>query len=403
MHTTQHNFPFVNWRQAGREQLAVGLQSLRLRTLALFDVYAASDSLLVPYQEEFNPPLWELGHIGWTQEYWIARNVQRHLGLGSGLGLDSAQAALPSVLPDGDSWYNSTTVAHAARWALPLLGVAACKDYLASTLAQTLQCLQLADETDDGLYFYRLVLLHEAMHVEANMYMAQALGLDVPSHFLNPLAMANEAHGSINSIAAGQLRFEKQTFTMGYHHAGFAFDNELLAHTAEVEAFEIDSRCVNWEAYLRFVQATQRSLPRYVRPSVDASAGGFERQLFGRWQALDLQAAAVHLTLQDAQAYCAWAGRRLPTEAQWELAASMALAGQFDWGQVWEWTASAFAPYDGFVAHPYQEYSAPWFGTRQVLRGASVATLDMVRHVKYRNYFTPERADIFAGFRTCKL
>ena len=120
----------------------------------------------------------------------------------------------------------------------------------------------------------------------------------------------------------------------------------------------------------------------------------------GRWQTLDLDEPACHLTLYEAQAWCAWAGRRLPSEAEWQCAAQ-AHPGRFKWGAVWEWTASAFQPYPGFVADPYRDYSAPWFGSRQVLRGASLATQPRLRHLRYRNFFRPERNDIFAGFRSC--
>jgi gamma-glutamyl hercynylcysteine S-oxide synthase len=166
-----------------------------------------------------------------------------------------------------------------------------------------------------------------------------------------------------------------------------------------VAAFEIDSRCVNWGEYLSFVETTVRSLPRYVRHG-DL---GFEAQQFGIWKPLNRHDVAVHLNLTDAQDYCAWAGRRLPTEAEWELAASSSPAKDFEWGHVWEWTSSTFAPYPGFAAHPYLDYSEPWFGTRQVLRGACLATQPMMKNIKYRNYFTPDRTDIYAGFRTCRL
>jgi ergothioneine biosynthesis protein EgtB len=382
----------MNWRCANAAQIAVGLKGLRAKTLAMFDAYADADRLTLPFADELNPPLWELGHLAWFQEYWIGRNQQREVGI----HFDASLARLPSKLTVADSLYDSGTVSHASRWHLPLLEPEACKAYLAEVLEQTLRLLAQAGDSDDALYFYRLVLFHEAMHLEATIYMAQALELK-----FTPNLIATEP---INTTTAVQYYYKKQEILLGYHDAGFAFDNELGTHPIEVEAFEIDSRCVNWSEYLEFVEASAHRLPRYVR----RTASEYEKQEFGVWKPLDLDASAVHLSLNDAQDYCAWAGRRLPTEAEWELAAtaktsanSSASSDSFQWGEVWEWTSSTFAPFPGFVAHPYQDYSEPWFGTRQVLRGACWATQPMMRNAKYRNYFTPDRTDIYAGFRTC--
>jgi EgtB-related family protein len=110
--------------------------------------------------------------------------------------------------------------------------------------------------------------------------------------------------------------------------------------------------------------------------------------------------AACHLTLHEAEAWCRWAGRRLPTEAEWECAAVSA-PDTFRWGDAWEWTASAFAPFPGFRPHPYRDYSAPWFDGRPVLRGASPFTQPRLRHPRYRNFFPATRSDVPAGFRSC--
>lgn len=398
---TQLESAVTDWRNATAVQIAQALRDLRARTLLVFDAYAATGKLVVPLHDEYNPPLWELGHVGWFQEYWISRNLQR----AAGIRCEPDHARAPSLLPQADSWYNSSTVPHAVRWSLPLLQPQACKDYLAATLEHTLALLATADASDDALYFYRLVMFHEAMHLEAALYMAQALGVPV-----NCLPDATHLIAACARIhwASGTISLQKTTWTLGSDCAGFAFDNELGAHQVEMDAFDIDSHCVRWQQYLHFVQATGRALPRYVRRNTGATE--YEQQIFGVWQPLDTQAAAVHLNHHDVLAYCTWAGRRLPTEAEWEFAATRhgnAPVGTehaaFVWGEVWEWTSSTFKAYPGFTAHPYRDYSQPWFDSRPVLRGACAATQPMMRSAKYRNYFMAQRSDIYAGFRTCEL
>ncbi len=405
------------WRTANAVHIAAALRGLRSRTLQVFDAYAAAGALHVPYSDALNPPLWELGHVGWYQEAWIARNPQRD----AGVRYDHAVPLLPSILEQGDQWYDSGTVPHNVRWSLPLLDSQACKAYLAATLAQTLALLTKAGSGDNALYFYRLVMFHEAMHLEAAVYMAQALGVPLPvaayatPSNIEPTTDSIAAHAIIQRTPA-QLRIKKQAWALGYKGTGFAFDNELGAHSVRLSSFEIDATPVSFGQYLAYVEATGSALPRYVQ----RSANGYEHQVFGHWQPLQMGSPAVHLSYPEVQAYCAWAGRRLPTEAEWECAAitqgavdsggSVAHGNTlsapqttFQWGQVWEWTASTFNPYPGFVAHPYRDYSEPWFNTRPVLRGACLATQPLLRHPKYRNYFMPQRTDIYSGFRTCAL
>ena len=415
--TAAHKLGGPGWRTATAVQIAAALRGLRHRTLLVFDAYAAAGALHVPYSDALNPPLWELGHLGWYQESWIARNPQRDVGV----RYKHALPLLPSILEQGDQWYDSSTVAHDLRWSLPLLDSQACKAYLAATLAQTLALLAKAGSSDDALYFYRLVMFHEAMHLEAAVYMAQALGVPLPAAaHARPLG-AEKATDSIAPYisiqsSTAQLSIEKQDWTLGHSGAGFAFDNELGAQSVRLEGFEIDASPVNFAQYLAYVETTGCALPRYVQ----RSAKGYEHQVFGHWLPLQLTSPAVHLSCTEALAYCAWAGRRLPTEAEWECAAmtqgeqnngddaepgnaTSAQQAAFRWGQVWEWTSSTFNPYPGFIVHPYRDYSEPWFNTRPVLRGACVATQPLMRHPKYRNYFMPQRTDIYAGFRTCAL
>lgn len=401
-------------RTADAPALAQHLRASRAHTLALLDAYEAAlgPLLTVPCTPQLNPPLWEVGHIAWFQEFWLARNPQRRLGAQA----DPQATRSASELPQADALYNSSGVAHNSRWHLPLPDLQVTRTYLQTTLDQTLALLAGEATDDAALYFYRLALFHEDMHGEAAVYMAQALGMALPPALWRD--GATRASGSTQSLnlAAGD-------WTLGYTGKGFAFDNELGPHCVHLDAHAIDDRPVSWRRYLPFVgeggyldaqwwsEAGWRWLqagqgagnlagPRYLRQvSQGQDATLWEQCRFGQWQALDLDATACHLSYFEAEAWCRWAGRQLPTEAQWEQAALT--CADFDWGEVWEWTASTFNPYPGFVAHPYRDYSAPWFGDRPVLRGASRATSERMAHPRYRNYFTPERNDLHAGFRSC--
>ncbi|CAN5137182.1 ergothioneine biosynthesis protein EgtB [soil metagenome] len=374
----------MNIRHADAAALAAALQASRRDTLATFAACAsalARNSAAVPQREGLNPPLWELGHIGWFQEFWLVRNPQRALGPAA----DPEAPRGPGVRSNADALYDSSRVAHATRWALPLPDVAATQDDLARQLDASLGLL----EGGELPYFFRLALLHEDMHHEAALYMAQALGLAIDE---DPRWQAVPLRGSRRS-----LRFEAGRWTLGSAaDEGFAFDNELTAHAVDLPAFEIDSQVVRWADYLPFVEATRLAPPRYLR----RAGAGWQRQCLGRWIALDQDLPACHLSAAEAEAWCRWAGRRLPTEAEWERAAVLQ-PDSFEWGAVWEWTASAFLPFPGFIAHPYRDYSAPWFNSRRVLRGASFMTQPRIRDPRYRNFFLPDRSDVPAGFRSC--
>lgn len=391
-------------RRADARTLAALLRTVRAQTLAIFADYArAIPTLTVPLEPELNPPLWELGHVGWFPEFWTVRNsAWRH-----GAAADPAAPRSPPRLPGADALYNSSTVPHAQRWSLTLPSADDTHALLARQLDDTLRLLTQAGPDDDSLYFFRLALLHEAMHVEAAIYMAQALGvaLRIAGRQPNPLP------------APKVLTLGAQSVVLGSAATGFAFDNEVPARSVALDAFRIDAQPLRWREYLPFVEAGcyahaqlwtpagQRWLrqhapqaPRFLR----RAGSGWQQQRLGQWEPLDLDDAASHLTCHEAEAWCAWAGRRLPSEAEWECAARTA-GPAFHWGEVWEWTSSTFAPYPGFVAHPYRDYSKPWFGTRRTLRGASSMTSAVMRSPSYRNFFPPERNDIEAGFRTCAL
>ncbi|HSV46202.1 MAG TPA: selenoneine synthase SenA [Ramlibacter sp.] len=378
-------------RSAGREPLRQALLAARERTLAWAQACEdalGSQAMRVPYRGTLNPPLWELGHIAWFQEYWIARNRQR----ARGVACEPGHARRPSLLAQADAWFDSGRVVHASRWELPLPGPQAIRGYLQQTLSHTLELLDAlpADAGDDHFYFFRLTALHEEMHAEAGLYMARDLGIAVPGPACRD--------GGSPATAGPTIDVPAQRFLLGYAGPGFAFDNELSAHEVELDRFEIDAAPVSWSRFLAFLQEGGYSQRQWWSDEGWAWVAQAQPAM-PAVPARDLAGAVVHVNAWEAQAWCRWAGRRLPTEAEWECAALQAPG--FEWGQVWEWTASAFLPYPGFVAHPYLDYSQPWFGSRRVLRGASVATADTLAHPRYRNFFEPQRRDIFAGFRSC--
>lgn len=408
-----HAIDSITMRQAGRELLSLALMDARNHTLHLFGQYEkalAVSNFSVPCRPELNPPLWELGHVGWFQERWLGRNLQRHLGA----ACDPAAAQLASIEPQADCWWDSGQVAHDSRWQLDLPDLAGIKTYLLNTLETTLELLEKAPDEDDALYLYRLALFHEDMHGEALIYMAQTLGLPldmrVPGSLpQRPPLLIPATRWQLGSVAGG----------------GFVFDNERAAHEVSVPEFEIDAQVVSWAQFVEFVDdggydrrelwqapgwqwlqqqaaAQGRRGPRYVE-QIGVASGAVMQTHFGTARRMAGGQPAMHVSWWEADAWCRWAGRRLPAEVEWELAAHTAARRGFHWGEVWEWTGTTFGPYPGFEADPYRDYSAPWFGTHKVLRGASFATRARMKHPKYRNYFLPHRDDIYAGFRSCAL
>lgn len=385
-------------RQAEVNILAQGLKSLRTQTLGAFAHYQRAEALTVPLKDEFNPPLWELGHLAWFQEYWVRRNQQRDLGVWQ----DLSHPRLTSMVASADSWYDSARVTHAHRWSLPLLSTTDCLAYLQNTHADTLEHLEHEVDGSPALYFYWLVLQHEAMHLEASTYMAQSLGIPFEVSWTPSL----NGTQSTNPDALPTFRsLPSSTWALGtqwqeLENKSFCFDNEVGQRLASIDAFSIALHPVTWAQYLAFIVATGHRLPLYVRPALSPhSPYPFEIRVFDAWQPIHPEACATHISWDDAQAYCHWAQCRLPTEAEWDYAART--QQDFIWGEVWEWTADTFEPFEGFRPHPYVEYSAPWFGSRKVLRGAASATHPYLRHVNYRNFFTPDRRDIYSGFRVC--
>lgn len=396
----------LTMRRADAALLAAALDAGRSRTLALFEgLRRALPSLALPLDARVNPPLWELGHLGWFEERWIARNPERARGAAG----DPDAPLAPSLLAGADSLYDSSRVPHDSRWSLPLPDAVATLAYLHAVRERTRALLRTAGAGDAALYCFRLALFHEDMHREAWHMTARHLGLPLGAA---PAPSAASVQGEWQ-VPGGVCRIGVE------QDAGFAFDNELGAHAVELAPFAIDRAALPWRRYLAFVEAGGYAERRHWsdagwawRSGLDLDApahlarspdGGWQERRGDGWRPLALDRPALHLSAHEAEAWCRWAGRRLPTEAEWEHAAVLAAAcGEpYHHGEVWEWTASDFAPYPGFAPHPYRDYSQPWFGaSHRVLRGGSCAAEPRMKHPRYRNFFAPERNDAYAGLRS---
>lgn len=413
------------------DPLARDLLDARARTLQL--VGDLDDAQwLGPRLAIVNPFLWEVGHLGWFQEYWVLRHARGRAPL----------------IANGDALYDSARVAHDTRWDLPLLGRAEVLRYLEEVLRQSIEALRTAP--DQRAYFHRLALFHEDMHGEAFTYTRQTLGHPAP-----------EPGGADASFGAGALPGDVDVpgavFQLGATgDEEFVFDNEKWAHPVEVAPFRIARAAVTNAEFAEFVEADGyrderfwsaegwrwRSEAAAEQPVYweRAAGGGFRERRWDRLRPLAPHHPVIHVCWFEADAYCRWAGRRLPTEAEWELAAATPSKRPFPWGvappdaakanldgraggpvdvgahphgdsvygcrqmlgNVWEWTASGFAPYPGFVRDPYKEYSEPWFSSpHKVLRGGCWATRARLLRNTWRNFYPPDRRDVLAGFRTC--
>ena len=417
--------------------LAAWVQDARRRTLELIaDLDDAQ--LLGPFLPIVNPPLWEVGHLAWFQEKWLLRHAGGRLPL----------------RPDADALYDSAAVAHDTRWHLALPSRHETLRYMAEVEQQVLD--RLAHRLNpEEVYFTLLTVFHEDMHTEAFTYTRQTLGYAAPQ--LSGATAAGQAGDE--APWPGDVPVAGGVFLLGASpDEPFVFDNEKWAHPVVLQPFRIARAPVTQAEFVAFVEDGgygRRELwdaagwewrerqaaehPVYWRRDRD----GWHRRHFDRWLALEPHLPVIHVNWYEADAYCRWAGRRLPTEAEWEAAASSPAAGgrkrHFPWGEdaptpdcanldgsalgcrpvaahgagdsaggcrqlignVWEWTADDFLPYPGFVPDPYREYSMPWFGDYKVLRGGCWATRGRLLRNTWRNFYRPDRRDVLAGFRTC--
>ncbi len=391
------------------------IKDARERTLRLA-AGLSDEQLLGPRLAIVNPLRWELGHVAWFQELWALRTAHGE----------------PPIRSDGDALYDSSAIPHDVRWDLPLPSRAETIRYLELVRDRVLEKLAAREASTEERYYLWLALFHEDMHDEAFSYSRQTLQYPPPPTY----GATPQTAGAL----AGDVELPGGIFKLGPAHEEFIFDNEKYAHEVEVRPFAIARAPVTQAEYLAFIEESGHSAPIYWRKD----SKGWQRREFDRWVPLEPHRPVLHVSWHEAQAYCRWAKRRLPAEAEWELAATMQRDGtkaRFPWGNdpptphhahldtrslgcadvaafplgesaygvrqlignVWEWTADDFQPYPGFSPDPYRDYSQPWFGDHKVLRGGCFVTRSRMIRSAYRNFYKPDRNDVWAGFRTCAL
>lgn len=429
-------------------QLAEWVYDARERT---FDLVADlnDEQLIGPYLPIVNPLLWEIGHVAWFQEKWVLRHACKRKPIRNG----------------ADTVWDSMAIAHDTRWALSIPSREETFAYMREVRDAVIETLEKGRLSPELIYLVRYAVFHEDMHTEAFTYTRQTLGYPPPqfSNSVNPLpedCMDGAAHGDVE-IPGG-------TFLLGAApDEVFVFDNEKWAHPVHVKPFSIARAAVTQSEYAAFVDDDGYRRGDFWSPegwdwrkSVDAehpiywqrdTDGEWLRRHFDEWVPIEPYLPVIHVNWHEAEAYCRWAGRRLPTEAEWEMAAAaephtegrglLTAKRHFPWGDepptperanldwnqlgcvnvnavpesdsafgcrqmignVWEWTSSSFHPYPGFEVDLYKEYSEPWFGSRKVLRGGCWTTRSRMLRNTWRNFYTPDRRDVLAGFRTCAL
>ncbi|PRY02215.1 ergothioneine biosynthesis protein EgtB [Allonocardiopsis opalescens] len=429
-----------------KARIAAELTGGRDRTLGLTLAALDDDELLAQHSPLMSPLVWDLAHIGNYEEQWLMR----------------AAAGMAALRPEIDRLYDAFEHPRATRITLPLLRPGEARDYIADVRTRVLDALDALELRPDRPllaegFVFNMVIQHEHQHDET-MLATHQLRRGAP--VLAEASQGAPAPADPGRPPPAEVLVAAGPFTMGTSGDSWALDNERPAHTVHVPAFWIDTVPVTNRRYLEFMADGGYERERLwtaagwrwrgssgKRSPAFWTADGdrWLRRRLGRVEPLPLDEPVQHVCWYEADAFARWAGRRLPTEAEWEKAArhdpASGRSRRYPWGDeepdahranlgqrrlrpapagsypdgasaygvrqlvgdVWEWTSTDFTGYPGFKVFPYRDYSEVFFGTDyKVLRGGSWATHPSVARASFRNWDYPVRRQIFAGFRCAR-
>lgn len=449
--------------QVQKSALLAELDLTRKRTRELITTLG-EEQLDVAYHPGVNPPLWEMGHAAFFYEVFVFSL------------LDGDTSFDPSM----DDLWDSFHIDHADRWRRDLFpGFDKTLAYFDHVYHKMAERIERSPLTGRELYLFRYAIFHQNMHIESLVWCRQTVGYaappgtgfgrpapgDSPSTSLQPDTIVPEGDWLIGMPGESEH----------YATEDFAFDAEKPRHTVHLNEFAISRCLVSNREFMAFVEdggyqklelwsfggrkwlrtktdmALAQGMPGPIKQTPEhplywrRSDGQWQERLFGQWQPLNPDAPVTHVSYWEAEAYCHWAGRRLPTEYEWEVAALANREGEpfrkYPWGNerpgvlhadmnatgmaqnpvtdypegespfgcrqmigtVWEWTSNQFFPYDGFRMDMYPFMSTLQFGDHKVSRGGSCATSSSLIRGTYRQAYLPQRNDVYTGFRTCAL
>ncbi len=402
----------------------------------------SDEQLQPPYEKGINPPIWEVGHSAFFYEYFLLRPLY----------------SVEPIMPGYDTVWDSFDIPHRERWSPGVVpGKKEVLSYYDRVVRETADRLtRKSSLTDEETYLGQYVIAHQQMHLESLIWCRQTLGYGAPS-------FETETDFSRINGELGDAEIPAGTFSIGVPPpapddaaSNFSFDNERPGFEKSIEAFSISKTLVSLGEYSEFVDDGGYSSPEwwsyggnYWRRHFGREAPVYWEKLGGEWhlrrfnRTMPLEASApmLHLSFWEAEAYCRWRGRRLPSEFEWEIAARGPDALKFPWGQkmssnppaaiecrnlgtapvsafpegaspfgclqmfgtAWEWTTSQYLPYPGFCVDMYAYMSTLQFGDHKTTKGGSGASSVSLARNTYRQAVFPDRADMFTGFRTCAI